>query len=81
MFPPRFKEAMARIKDPHSKDTMLKIRDLLVNESDRFKGGIPNVLLTNTPPEKLEEESEKYYNDVYRYIRISSVQKNSYFSF
>ncbi|EKR62232.1 PF07611 family protein [Leptospira weilii str. 2006001853] len=81
VFPPRFKEAMARIKDPRSKETMLKIRDLLMSESDKYKGGIPNVLLTNTPPEKLEEESEKYYNDVYRYIRISSVQRKFLFQF
>ncbi|TGM03698.1 DUF1574 domain-containing protein [Leptospira barantonii] len=81
VFPPRFKEAMARIKDPSSMTMMLAIRDLLMNESDKFNGGIPNVLLTNTPPERLEEESAKYYNDVYRYVQISSVQKRFMFQF
>ncbi|TGL75855.1 DUF1574 domain-containing protein [Leptospira yasudae] len=81
VFPPRFKEAMQRIKDPGSKEMMLAIRNVLMTESDKFNGGIPNVLLTNTPPEKLEEESAKYYNDIYRYIKISPVQKNFLFQF
>ncbi|WP_036041338.1 DUF1574 domain-containing protein [Leptospira alstonii] len=81
VFPPRFKEAMARIKNPQAKEMMLRIRDLLMNESDKFNGGIPNVLLTNTPPEELEKESAKYYNDVYRTIRISPVQKKFLFRF
>ncbi|EKO15317.1 DUF1574 domain-containing protein [Leptospira kirschneri] len=81
VFPPRFKEAMGRIKDPSSKETILAVRNLLMTESDKFNGGIPNVLLTNTPPEKLEEESAKYYNDIYRYIKISPVQKNFFFQF
>lgn len=81
VFPPRFKEAMQRIKDPSSKDMMLAIKNLLMNESDKFNGGIPNVLLANTPPEKLEEEAAKYYDDIYRYIRISDVQKKFLFHF
>ncbi|TGK33852.1 DUF1574 domain-containing protein [Leptospira gomenensis] len=81
VFPPRFKEAIHRIKDPYSKEMMLSVRNLLMNESDKFNGGIPNVLLTNTPPEKLEEESVKYYNDIYRYIKLSSVQKRFLFQF
>lgn len=81
VFPPRFKEAMQRIKDPSSKEMMLAIKNLLMNESDKFNGGIPNVLLANTPPEKLEEEAAKYYNDIYRYIKISNVQKRFLFHF
>lgn len=81
VFPPRFKEAMGRIKDPSSKDTILAVRNLLMTESDKFNGGIPNVLLTNTPPEKLEEEAIKYYNEIYRYINLSPVQKKFLFRF
>ncbi|AOP36491.1 hypothetical protein A0128_21005 [Leptospira tipperaryensis] len=81
VFPPRFKEAMQRIKDPASREMMLAIKNLLMNESDKFNGGIPNVLLANTPPEKLEEEAAKYYNDIYRYIKISNVQKRFLFHF
>ncbi|MBM9500677.1 DUF1574 domain-containing protein [Leptospira sp. 201903071] len=81
VFPPRFKEAIQRIKDPSSKEMMLAIKNLLMNESDKFNGGIPNVLLANTPPEKLEEEAAKYYNDIYRYVKISNVQKQFLFHF
>lgn len=74
VFPPRFKEAMSRIKNPSEVEKLVFIRNILVNESDRFKGGIPNTLLSNTPEDKLDSESERVFNESYKNYRTSEVQ-------
>ncbi|TGK20008.1 DUF1574 domain-containing protein [Leptospira fluminis] len=74
IFPPRFKEALSRIKRPEELAYLMAIRSKLKDESDRFKGGIPNALLANTPEDKLDSESERIYRDTYRNFRRSDVQ-------
>ncbi len=75
VFPPRFKEAMARLKNPSEVQKLMFIRNILINESDKFKGGIPNTLLSNTPEDQLGAESERIFNESYRNYRSSSVQE------
>ncbi|PJZ76381.1 DUF1574 family protein [Leptospira neocaledonica] len=75
VFPPRFKEAFSRIKNPGEVQQLVFIRDILINESDKFKGGIPNGLLANTPEDKLGSESERIFNESYKNFKSSKVQE------
>lgn len=74
VFPPRFKEAMSRINNPLEVQQLLLIRSVLINEADRFKGGIPNTLLANTPEDKLDSESDRIFDESYKNYRSSEVQ-------
>ncbi|TGK01870.1 DUF1574 domain-containing protein [Leptospira langatensis] len=75
VFPPRFKEAFARLKNPFEVKKLLYIRNILINESDKFKGGIPNTLLANTPEDQLGSESDRIFNESYKNYRSSKVQE------
>ncbi|PJZ70640.1 hypothetical protein CH373_06780 [Leptospira perolatii] len=75
VFPPRFKEAMHRIKHPDELAYLMAIRNGLMNESDKYKGGIPNSLLSNTPEDKLDSESERIYRETYRSFFLSKTQE------
>ncbi|EQA36054.1 PF07611 family protein [Leptospira inadai serovar Lyme str. 10] len=74
VFPPRFKEAASRLKHPEELTYLMAIRSKLTDESDRFKGGIPNTLLANTPEDKLDSEAERIHRDTYRNYKRSETQ-------